>query len=338
MAPAPRRESIVTASSVLFYFHVCAITLFLFFVLCHLYRLTVDFGWKGQRDGLRSLTWLFLPSAVMCLLTTPLSLAADGFDWRGHDAQCAAVYPTITVTFVFSKVFTYDFLWVRAAIVHDSLQLVSTRARWLRMGTLVVVNSAPLVIVPICISYVGSKVVAEGPCVFYATSIVPFIFFAVCDFFLNILLLLLFLVPLLMRMKSVRDSRLDAIIRFNFAVSVLCAVSTLLAFMATAILVTLAIGPSPPPPDEVYQIYSVYPPSIDAVVCIVAVHSLTKIWMPRPLVGFVRRAALWRFTWTSSSHHQSHPPNNVIAVQHRRIETLPVDTSFVATSNGSAAA
>ena len=326
----------------LFDIHVFAVILFAFFLCCHVYRLVFDFALaKRKPGGLRSLAWLFATTFMMGAITTPLSLAADGVNWNGQEHLCSPLWTTISIFFVLTKVATYNFLWVRADLVQESLSLLSFSSKLLRWGTLALVNGAPIFIIPITASYVGSKVVPEGPCVFFATSIFPFIFFACADLALNLLLLLLFIVPLVMHLDQLHDEngKLLRVMRLNLIVFLICAASTLGSFSATAVMVTFAVGATPPPNDEYLQIYSVYPPSIDAIICVLAMHALSKVWVPKPMANVIKRirARFGNFILSSSKSAPKDaalvsPGEVLVPVPHRQVATLDLNSSYVSST------
>jgi len=129
----------------------------------------------------------------------------------------------VTPMYVLTKQFSYLFYFQRMKMIHVALKLDQKFIRFVRSLVLfLIVIGTTALFYPLAAVMFTGKVIPEGICVQFTPSIATVILFALADFGLSCLLLLLFVLPLTRfakRQASVTGKALMWIAYQNLAVS-----------------------------------------------------------------------------------------------------------------------
>jgi hypothetical protein len=216
-------------------------------------------------------------------------------DWRGNEAGCNTVtVPMSPIVYITMKQCLYLFLYDRAKIVHEALNL---NGKWMKRWRWIVWLSCavgvPILTWWLFFIFWRSKVLPEGICVQYFLSTAGVAAVAAADFILSLSLLILFIVPL---MKHVQHQHVNSgvsthvfrrLMCRNLAVSLIMMSSTLAALLAMCIELSTAFGEHPDPSVEYIQIWSTFFPLLDTIVTITMPHFLSNAWLPRKIRHFL---------------------------------------------------
>ena len=221
------------------------------------------------------------------LWTLLICLLVWWVNWLGNPEGCHdLVAPMIALIYVIMKQCLYLFLYDRAKVVHESLNLQAFSLRVLR--TLVFLASTagvPLVVYWMFFTYWQSKVLPEGICVQYVSNVGGIIAVASLDFCLSLLMLSLFIAPLLRYSSSdqVMNKDIGKLVRKNLTISTMMMFSTMSSLIFMSVILNVVFGKNPPNDIEYLQIWSTFAPMIDTIMTILLSHTISTIWIPKSI-------------------------------------------------------
>ena len=243
-------------------------------------------------------------SCLFYVVFVVLILGNFAFNWLADPQSCYFLETYVAIFYVLTKQSQNLFLFSRAKLVHDAMQLNSFGAILFRWTVWLMATVGVWIVFGwnFWLNYYGI-VAPDGICLFDSHWPVVIIVFAGVDALLSAAMLGMFVLPLYHFTQehthiTSASSNLRNTIRRNLIVSVLVILFGFLSLLQLAIIhaLTADIGGLALDERSLMLAMAVIVPLIDPLVGSIALHTLTKSWMPR----FLR---LWldRMIGTSSS-------------------------------------
>lgn len=270
--------------------------------------------WESRKKGtcmdLSVLSQRWRIPLVLATFISFILMILDGtltwHQWLGQDVSCAAIQIPHILLYCLAKQFMYLFLYERAKIVHDSLQL-TTRNAWRlhlfrNLVWLTIVAGVPVIFYWSAFVAFDGKVTVDGYCLFYSIYPEVIVAFAASDFVLASSVFVLFVFPLYTHVRQMEQrsgtgngnghnsARFRRVMWHNLEFSCAAMLSAFLCLNAEAVL--MCLGRDNGTVNGYYLIeWGLVAVSIDNCLGIMLLHCMTTAWMPRTIrsrLGFTR--------------------------------------------------
>ncbi|KAH9261146.1 hypothetical protein BASA81_000850 [Batrachochytrium salamandrivorans] len=290
------RENVETATTVMTVLSsVCLAWVGLLFVLQTWGMVEKRGKMDLQNSGFRGCVWLLVLSTVQLLfLIITLSTYVQDYSSAEMFESCQHRTKFLPTSWVISKQITYAFLLERALVVHNSIRSLGKWFIYFRnaVGFAIVFGVAGLFYWITIGRFEGLIYLPEGICVMFTRSTFALIMFACMEVVLSAALLFLFVYPLLVHMRNMRDVaeentfqiQLRALLQKNTALSLFVTSSALASMVAMLVLLTRAELQQTGNEDLI--IYSLAAPTVDTAFCLTLLLMVSSLWKPAALKSF----------------------------------------------------
>lgn len=288
------REHVETAATVLTVLtSVCLAWVGLLFVL-QVWGMAEKRKTDWHNSGFRGCVWLILLSAVQfTFLVVTLTTYVQDFSSPDMFDSCQHRTKFMPTIWVISKQITYFFLFERALAVHSSMMSLGKWFIHFRnvVGVAIVFGVAALFYWITIGRFEGLIYLPEGLCVMFTRSSFALIMFACMEVAFSIALLFLFVYPLHVHMRNMREvaeentfqTKLRELLVKNTVLSLLVTSSALVSMVAMLVLLKLAEVQITGNEDLV--IYTVFAPVFDTAFCLTLLLMVSNLWRPKALKG-----------------------------------------------------
>jgi len=229
-------------------------------------------------------------ASLFALVLFSLDLAFEYANWTGDPEGCTIASGMITMFFVFLKQSVNFFLYDRAKMVHEALQITDWRLKTFRW--IVWLNIAIGVHLFFAWSYFINffgRVSTDTDCIYLTKYPAVIIAFAASDSLLNCGMLILFVAPLYLEMKKSAFLKTKATEKVEDLMIRNMRISLIVLFTDISALGTMAyffINTNESDPSQEYLIlWGNFAAVVDQVVAVLGTHAMTGGWIPL----FVRR-------------------------------------------------